>query len=154
MGLFIIIIYLWRFKMFDINDKETIIKIINQRSDNEYVIPLYVKIYNKTYSILELDSIKDFNQSSFKVGFGTASSMFMKNSFPNQYAFDFETMSVFKEFDQTYNTEIRYVVFETSMVDQISELHEQIDRYILMLEEYVGEHVQQIKKELMKVLLP
>ena len=105
---------------------------------------------NKTYSILELDSIKDFNQSSFKVGFGTASSMFMKNSFPNQYAFDFETMSVFKEFDQTYNTEIRYVVFETSMVDQISELHEQIDRYILMLEEYVGEHVQQIKKELIQ----
>ena len=136
--------------MFDINDKETIIKIINQRGDDEYVIPLYVKIYNKTYSILELDSIKDFNQSSFKVGFGTASSMFMKNSFPNQYAIDFETMSVFKEFDQTYNTEIRYVVFETSMVDQVSELHEQIDRYILMLEEYVGEHVQQIKKELIQ----
>ena len=36
------------------------------------------------------------------------------------------------------------------MVDQISELHEQIDRYILMLEEYVGEHVQQIKKELIQ----
>ena len=66
------------------------------------------------------------------------------------YAIDFETMSVFKEFDQTYNTEIRYVVFETSMVDQVSELHEQIDRYILMLEEYVGEHVQQIKKELIQ----
>ena len=73
--------------MFDINDKETIIKIIKQRSDDEYVIPLYVKIYNKTYSILELDSIKDFNQSSFKVGFGTASSMFMKNSFPKLFVF-------------------------------------------------------------------
>lgn len=136
--------------MFDINDKDTIIKIINQRNDEEYVIPLYVKMYNTTYPILELDSITDFNQSSFKVGFGTSSSMFMKNSFPNQYAFDFDTVSVFKEFDQTYNTEIRYVVFETSMVDQVSELHEQIDQYILMLEEYVSEHVKQIKKELIK----
>jgi hypothetical protein len=85
--------------MFDVNNKDIIVKLIMTK-DDDIVIPLYVKIYNMRYSILELNDITDFDASSFKVGFGTSTSFLLKNSFPDKNIFDFDNISTFIEFDE------------------------------------------------------
>lgn len=136
--------------MFDINDKELIKRIIDKRNDDEYVIPLYVKIYNNTYSLLELDSITDYNPSSFKVGFGSSSSIFTKNSFITEYSFDFDIVNVFGIFSPSLNLNVLYNVFESTYVEECSDMHKQINYYVGLLEDRISKQVDIIKKELIR----
>lgn len=140
--------------MFDINNEELIMKLIEQKDDDDFVIPLYVKIYNNIYSITELDKIEEYDPSSFKIGFGSLSgAMFVKNNFPNMYTFDFNIVKTFRKFDNVYNIDVRYIIFESSYVDDIDNIHKQINRYVNMIEDYVVTRVNAIKKERIRKLL-
>lgn len=136
--------------MFDIENREMIVKIIENCKPDEYVIPLYVRIYDKYYSITEMDEIEDFNPSAFKVGFGSACSMFRKNSFPSKYTYEFDNTFVFNEFDEERNVYVRYIVFESDGISNNTEDHpiyEQINEYCDMLFNYIKDRVMKIKKE-------
>ena len=52
--------------MFDINDKETIMKLIDKRKPEELIIPLYVRVGKDIYSLLEIKSIPDCSPSITK----------------------------------------------------------------------------------------
>lgn len=104
--------------MFDMNDKEKIMKLINMRDEDQIIIPLYVQIYGKRYSILELNDIKvRFTEGAFKIGYGTADALFMTNAFPIKRIHDFDIISVFTEYDDDTNRAIRYMVFESGNID-------------------------------------
>lgn len=124
--------------MFDIENKTIITKLINMRDDNQIIMPLYVQIYNKRYSLLELKDVDfRFTKGCFKIGYGTADSLFMKNSFPIKRIHDFDIIDVFTEFDDDNNVDIRYMVFETGDVDNVdNDLNEQIDYYFNLLYDY------------------
>lgn len=125
-------------------DKEWIKNIVNMRDEDEIVIPLYVQIYGKKYSLLELDTIKKrFSPSAFKIGYGTADALFMKNSFPTNRVRDFDVITVFMEYDSVNERQIRYMVFETGDVDVVEEdtLSKQIHTYFEVLFNNVQERV-------------
>ena len=138
-------------EMFDMNNHEMIAKIIEKCKPEEYVIPLYVRIYDKYYSITEINEIDDFNPSAFKVGFGSACSIFHKNSFPAQCTYSFENTSIFTEFDEERNVYVRYLVFESNGGFNYNEEHhpiyDQINEYCDMLFNYIKDRVIKIKKE-------
>ena len=51
--------------MFNVEDKEMIMNIVNNRKENELVIPLYVRVGNIRYSLFEVDDILNITYSGF-----------------------------------------------------------------------------------------
>jgi hypothetical protein len=98
--------------MFDMNDKEFIMKWVNERKKGAYVSPLYVKNYNDRYTLLEMGEIDNFNPSGFRVGFGIHISVLDRFSFPNALMSNFECMTAFSHFNEEYNSNERYIVLE------------------------------------------
>jgi DNA replication protein DnaD len=141
--------------MFDINsNQDYIVKVIQSRNKTQYIIPIYVKVYNNIFSMLQLGDMWDFNPSAFKVGFGAVSSLFDKKSFPTQYAFDVDIKASFNVHDDTTGENVRYVVFESSDVDpEISEFHNEIHQYYGMLNDYIGNMVSAYKKEMLRKII-
>lgn len=139
--------------MFDLTNEELIKKLINQRREDEVVFPLYVQIYNNRYSLLELDQIKiRFTPGVFKVGFGTADALFMKNSFPINRANEFDVVSIFMEYDDENSRNVRYTVFETSDIehDASDSLATEIHGYVEMLCNHVTKQVDDHIKQLLQ----
>lgn len=137
--------------MFDFDNKEWIMKIVNMRDEDQIIIPLYVQIYGKKYSLLELDQIKvRFVEGAFKVAYGTADSLFMPNSFPVNRVRDFDIINVFTEYDNVKDRTIRYMTFESGDVDvkEDSKLDEQIHMYFEALFHRVKEIVNSYFKSL------
>ena len=138
------------------NDREYIKRLVNLRDDDEIVIPLYIQIYGKKYSLFELDDIKlRFTPSAFKIGFCTADSMFMKNSFPVSRIRDFDIVDVFTEYVDEDNIVIRYTVFESGDVevddkftDNEKRVYDQIHSYFDMLYTHVRDQVDEHFKSL------
>jgi hypothetical protein len=139
--------------MFDINDKDKIMKLINMRDEDQIIIPLYVQIYNKRYSLLELSEIKTrFTKGCFKVGFGTADALFMKNSFPTRRFSEFNIIDIFTEYDDEKDVTVRYMVFESSDIeDDGSKLIEQVNYYNDMLYEYTWNLVDAYIKKMINM---
>ena len=122
--------------MFDLNERDYIKAVIDSRDEDMYVIPLYVKIYNKTYSILELDTIEEYEGRSFKVGFGSSTKLLMKNSFMDKYRYELDFIDKFEQYDYEENKAVSYIIFESSGVDyDVSDMHNQINMYITALNE-------------------
>ena len=137
--------------MFDFDNKEWIMKIVNMRDEDQIIIPLYVQIYGKKYSLLELDQIKvRFVEGTFKVAYGTADSLFMPNSFPVNRVRDFDIINVFTEYDNVKDRTIRYMTFESGDVDvkEDNKLDEQIHMYFEALFNRVKEIVNSYFKSL------
>lgn len=137
--------------MFDFDNKEWIMKIVNMRDEDQIIIPLYVQIYGKKYSLLELDQIKvRFVEATFKVGYGTADALFMPNSFPVNRVRDFDIINVFTEYDNVKDRTIRYMTFESGDVDvkEDNKLDEQIHMYFEALFKRVKEIVNNYFKSL------
>ena len=137
--------------MFDFDNKEWIMKIVNMRDEDQIIIPLYVQIYGKKYSLLELDQIKvRFVEGTFKVAYGTADALFMPNSFPVNRVRDFDIINVFTEYDNVKDRTIRYMTFESGDVDvkEDNKLDEQIHMYFEALFNRVKEIVNNYFKSL------
>lgn len=137
--------------MFNVEDKEMIMNIINNRKVNELVIPLYVRVGNIRYSLFEVDEIPDCSPSIFKIGFGSSNSVFTRIKFPNDRLMYFSEAKLFNHFDEDKQILIQYITFESSDVeDDGSILNENINRYYDILLEYVMSHVEINKKERIK----
>ena len=137
--------------MFNVEDKEMIMNIINNRKENELVIPLYVRVGNIRYSLFEVDEIPDCSPSIFKIGFGSSNSVFTRIKFPNDKLMYFSEAKLFNHFDEDKQILIQYITFESSDVeDDGSILNENINRYYDILLEYVMSHVEINKKERIK----
>ena len=137
--------------MFNVEDKEMIMNIINNRKTNELVIPLYVRVGNIRYSLFEVDEIPDCSPSIFKIGFGSSNSVFTRIKFPNDRLMYFSEAKLFNHFDEDKQILIQYITFESSDVeDDGSILNENINRYYDILLEYVMSHVEINKKERIK----
>lgn len=137
--------------MFNVEDKEMIMNIVNNRKVNELVIPLYVRVGNIRYSLFEVDEIPDCSPSIFKIGFGSSNSVFTRIKFPNDKLMYFSEAKLFNHFDEDKQILIQYITFESSDVeDDGSILNENINRYYDILLEYVMSHVEINKKERIK----
>ena len=137
--------------MFNVEDKEMIMNIVNNRKENELVIPLYVRVGNIRYSLFEVDEIPDCSPSIFKIGFGSSNSVFTRIKFPNDKLMYFSEAKLFNHFDEDKQILIQYITFESSDVeDDGSILNENINRYYDILLEYVMSHVEINKKERIK----
>lgn len=137
--------------MFNVEDKEMIMNIVNNRKVNELVIPLYVRVGNIRYSLFEVDEIPDCSPSIFKIGFGSSNSVFTRIKFPNDRLMYFSEAKLFNHFDEDKQILIQYITFESSDVeDDGSILNENINRYYDILLEYVMSHVEINKKERIK----
>ena len=138
--------------MFNIDDTGYIKRLIDQIESDEFVIPLYVKIYNDTYSILELDKIDlimTYDPYVIKVGFGTRACPLIKNSFPMKHvhAYEFDIVKTFIEFDDHLNTDIRYFVFESRSVNGDSVLHDNINHYFSIISDYIEKRCDVLRRE-------
>lgn len=139
---------------FMFEDKDYIKNLVNQRDDDQIVIPLYVQIYGKKYSLLELKDVKvRFTEGAFKVGYGTADALFMPNSFPINRIRDFDVITVFTEYDDKKDRTIRYMVFESGNIDlpdveEEDKLSEEICSYFDMLYTHVKDVVDDYFKSL------
>ena len=135
-------------------DKDYIKNLVNQRDDDQIVIPLYVQIYGKKYSLLELKDVKvRFTEGAFKVGYCTADALFMPNSFPINRIRDFDIITVFTEYDDKKDRTIRYMVFESGNIDlpdveEKDKLSEEICSYFDMLYTHVKDVVDDYFKSL------
>ena len=138
--------------MFNLKDnKEAIVKLIDSRENDEFVIPVYVRIYNNRYFLHELDQIKEYNPTSFKIGFGSSSSLFVKNSFPNQLILNYEEPVAFTKCDENTGVATRYVLFEANdTVPDDSEINKQIIFYAEKIREYLEEMAKKRREELLK----
>ena len=138
--------------MFNLKDnKEAIVKLIDSRESDEFVIPVYVRIYNNRYFLHELDQIKEYNPTSFKIGFGSSSSLFVKNSFPNQLILNYEEPVAFTECDENTGVATRYVLFEANdTVPDDSDINKQIIFYAERIREYLEEMAKKRREELLK----
>ena len=134
-----------------LEDRNWIKTVVDMRDADAIVIPLYIQIYGKKYSILDMNSIKKrFAPSAFKIGYGTADSMFMKNSFPVNRINEFDLIDTFYEYDSENDINVRYTVFESGDVDDIesNKLNEEIHMYFDLLFNNVKENVDAYFKSL------
>lgn len=137
--------------MFNIDDKDTIMDIINKRDRDDMVIPLYIRIGNNRYSLLEVDDIPDCSPSIFKIGFGSSNSVFNTLRFPISKLINFDYTQIFNHYDEDKQATIQYIVFESSDINNDNSLLEiSINKYYDMLLEYVMEHVEINKRERIK----
>ena len=134
-------------------DKEYVKKLVNMRDDDKIVIPLYIQIFGKKYSLLQLDVVKKrFSKNIFKVGYATADALFMNNSFPVNRIGEFDLIDTFTEYDTDMERNIRYTVFESGDVDvkEDNELDNEIHMYFDCLFNRVKSHVDEHFKSLIE----
>lgn len=133
--------------MFDINNKDLIRKIIDTKTSDQFVIPLYIKIYNNTYSVLEMDDISEYNHHAFKIGFGACTSLFNYNPYIPKYLIEFSNRNMFNVYDEEQMISIQYYTFESDYInDETSELHKQINFYVDMIEKHIADIVKKKKR--------
>lgn len=140
---------------FNIDDHARIAELINNRKEDAFVMPLYLKVYNTIYDIRDIKEIKSFSPSGFKIGFGACNSLFSKNNFPTQYIYNFGNVNVFTEYNEKYNSDNRYIVFESSSIDDESKLaehpiFEQINYYYELFKNYLLEISDSYRKEIIE----
>ena len=107
--------------MYEMNltDKEFQKTLIDSRDDSMYLIPMYVIVCNKKYSILDIDSIKPrVSETLFKVGFGTSHSIISKpNNFPTGLFYNFNVTPLFTDTNEETDISTNYFVLEESAFD-------------------------------------
>lgn len=140
--------------MFDVNDKETVMKLINTKKNDELIVPIYVRVGKETYSLIDIHDIPDCSPSIFKVGFGSCNSVFNRLKFPNDKLVYFSDVSLFTHFDEDKQTAIQYITFESSdMEDDGDILIQNINKYYDMLLDYTMNIVSNTKKERIKKVM-
>lgn len=135
---------------FDIDDQNRIAELIDKRKPDAYIMPLYIKVYNDIYDIRDIDKITGFSPSGFKLGFGGSNGLFSSTNFPSQFIFTFSNVNTFSRFNEEYNCNTRYIIFESMEVDEEQEkehpLFEQINYYYKMIRDYLLESTEKYRK--------
>lgn len=147
--------------MFDLNDKNRIMELIDGRKCDSYIEPLYIKMYNDKYGLDEIKDIHDFNPSAFKVGFGSSNGLFVKKAFQPTMATALDVITVFNMYKEDLQCSRNYYVFEMgyfvntnpSSNQYIDELYSQIEYYYEMLYNYLETHTKELKKQWLQNLI-
>lgn len=140
--------------MFNIEDTDTIMKLINIREADELIIPIYIRIGKDAFSLIDVDEIQNCSASIFKVGFGSSNSVFIRNKFPKNKLIDFTNPKIFGYFDDDKQCAIDYYVFESDIIENDdSILTKEINKWNNILFEYVMDHVEKNKKERIKRIM-
>lgn len=133
--------------MYEMNltDKEFQKTLIDSRDDSMYLIPMYVIVCNKKYSILDIDMIKPrVSETLFKVGFGTSHSIISKpNNFPTGLFYNFNVTPLFTDTNEETDIATNYFVLEESAFDDydveteenpiLSKIYDEINTWIQRL---------------------
>ena len=133
--------------MYEMNltDKEFQKTLIDSRDDSMYLIPMYVIVCNKKYSILDIDMIKSrVSETMFKVGFGTSHSIISKpNNFPTGLFYNFNVTPLFTETNGETDISTNYFVLEESAFDDyeveseenpiLAKIYDEINSWIQLL---------------------
>lgn len=136
--------------MFNINDKDMVVSIIEKRNKGDMLIPVYLKVGNTAYSLLEVDDIPDCSPSIFKVGFGTSISVFTRNKFPKNELINFSSPTLFTRFDDDKQTAVEYILFESADMPDGKPIYDEINKWYDILLDYVMKKVDINKKERIK----
>ena len=140
--------------MFNIEDKDLIMKLINMRDKDEIIIPIYIRIGNNMYDLTEVDEIETCSPSIFKVGFGSSDSVFVRNKFPKNRLINFNNAKIFNHFDEDKQCAVDYFVFESSFMElNDGILSDDINYWYNILLDYVMKHVEVVKKERIRKML-
>ena len=142
--------------MFDIENKDRIIQLIRSKKDGAYVSPLYVRNYNDKYDLSELKNIKNFNPSSFRVGFGVMVSIFDKYSFPENMMYAFESVIAFSQYNEEKNVNERFIVFEIGKESHDlsdNDITQQILYYQDLLFDYLTKQQAEYRKQLLEQMM-
>ena len=145
-----LIIYVWRnCFMFDFDNTEYMMKVIDKKDVGMLVIPMYVKIYNDTFSMLELGDMTQYNPSAFKVGFGCCSGIGIRDSFPNAELLNYDIIKVFNNVDPDTGVSCKYLVLESNgNVDMDTIVGKQISMYVNALKNRCKSIVDVYRKSL------
>jgi hypothetical protein len=138
------------FIMFNINDKDMVVSIIEKRNKGDMLIPVYLKVGNTAYSLLEVDDIPDCSPSIFKVGFGTSISVFTRNKFPKNELINFSSPTLFTRFDDDKQAAVEYILFESADMPDGKPIYDEINKWYDILLDYVMKKVDINKKERIK----
>lgn len=133
--------------MFNTEDKETVMTLINVRNKDEIIIPIYVRIGKNTYYLSEIKDIDNCSPSIFKVGFGSSDSVFVRNKFPKNKLINFSNSKIFNHFDNDKQCAVDYYVFESDNVDGDDALSAEINRWYDLLLDVTMKHVEEKKEE-------
>jgi hypothetical protein len=128
------------------NNEEMIQKLIDERNENCYVIPLYIHINHKYYQLWEMDQIENYSNQIIKVGFGSSVGLMMKSPFPIKQVIDFDIVKTFQSYNYDKEISIRYYVLESGFLTE-EELTDDIHKQIQMYVEAIGERVNKIVTE-------
>lgn len=142
--------------MFDMENQEAIMKLINERDENCYVIPLYVHINNQRYNLWEMNEITDFSPHTIKVGFGSSQGLMVRFPFPSKCMFEFDMIRIFHRYDYDRDVETFYHVFESGFLSDEElkdEMHQQIQAYVNAISEHVMKHVNEKRQEVRKQMM-
>lgn len=140
--------------MFNIEDKETIMNLIDIRNKDEMILPIYLRIGNNSYFLSEVDEIVSCSPSIFKVGFGSSDSVFVRNKFPKHKLINFNNVKIFSHFDDDKQCSTEYFVFESSDLEyDKTDLTNEINRWYHLLLDFVMKHVENNKKERIKKIM-
>ena len=117
--------------MFDFDNTEFIMKVTNMREAGMIVMPLYVKVYNDTFSMLDIDTMTVYNPAGFKVGFSACVGMGIHDPFPTNVLLDYDIINVINDIDPDTGVSCKYMVLESDgNVDMDSILGKQISMYV------------------------
>ena len=141
--------------MFDISDNNKIKNIIEciDSDSGSKVFPLYVRIGDDTFTLLELDNIKQYYPSLFKVGFGMLYNEYDKRSIKVSDTYLFNIIKTFDMFDIDRNIVTKYFIVETSESDINNNIVKDMNEYITMLREKCESVYYAYRKRLVESLL-
>lgn len=142
--------------MFDMENKETIMKLIDERDPNCFVIPLYVHINNTRYNLWEMNDIDDFSPNTLRVGFGSSRGLRIHSQFPADCIYEFNMITTLRDYNYNTDTDKFYYIFESGNLDESEirlPIHEQIQTYIQSISDYVKKIVSEKKQALRKQMM-
>ena len=145
--------------MFDMNNKERIMQLVDGKPTGNMFEPLYVKLYDKRYGFDELDLIEDFNPSSFKVGFGSCIGLFLKKPLKTEMIPYLDIVGNFKMFKEDLQCERLYYIFEAGIVNGNDPLidmfveYSQVEMYVNKVREYLEKKTEEIRRKRIESLI-
>lgn len=147
--------------MFIKDDQDAIVRMINAKRNDAYLVPVYIRSYNDTFLLDELDQVVNLDQSGMHVGFGIKFSMFEKKQFPIELFEHFPCVTAFTRHDESINTDVKYFIFETGdpekdssdIKDKYQELYMQLTYYFNMLKDHlVQQHEENRKRKVAELM--
>lgn len=132
---------------------ESVVKALIDGKGDHYVIPLYIRIGNKIYPLLEINEIDFYSESICKIGFGTFYATMGNKRVPLSNLQDADNIQLFNVMsdDNTYMK--KYIIFESSkrdFIDKNDPISKDIVYFITFICDRINEIVNEKRKRILK----